>query len=155
MDWRFATADDCLQLAEMNWQLIRDENHRNRMTVAELEMRMRGFLEGEYKAVLFTEGGRDVAYALYCPTADGVYLRQFFVDRDLRSKGLGRTAMRILMQEILPPDIRVTLEVLTGNKRGRAFWESVGFVDYCTTMEQFNTRPPAQAIRTLETGEQL
>ncbi len=48
MTFRPATNDDCPLLAELNHQLIRDEGHRNRMTVAELEQRMRGWLAGEY-----------------------------------------------------------------------------------------------------------
>jgi hypothetical protein len=32
----------CALLAELNHQLIRDEGHRNRMTVPELKRRMRG-----------------------------------------------------------------------------------------------------------------
>lgn len=37
-------------------QLIQDEGHRNRMTVAELEQRMRGWIAGEYRAVIFEAG---------------------------------------------------------------------------------------------------
>jgi hypothetical protein len=44
MDFRIATATDIPQLAFLNAALIRDEGHRNRLTVAELEARMRKFL---------------------------------------------------------------------------------------------------------------
>jgi hypothetical protein len=47
MTFRLASVDDCRLLAEMNHQLIQDEGHRNKMTVAELERRMRGWLSGE------------------------------------------------------------------------------------------------------------
>jgi hypothetical protein len=33
MTYRRATTNDCPRLAELNHQLIRDEGHRNRMTV--------------------------------------------------------------------------------------------------------------------------
>lgn len=41
MNSRRATLADCALLAELNHQLIRDERHRNKMTVPELELRMR------------------------------------------------------------------------------------------------------------------
>jgi len=44
MTFRFATQADCPLLAELNHQLIRDEGHRNRMSVAELEQRLSGWL---------------------------------------------------------------------------------------------------------------
>ena len=40
--------------------MIRDEGHRNRMTVPELEQRMRGWIAGEYRAVVYEEGGEIV-----------------------------------------------------------------------------------------------
>lgn len=50
---RRATLDDCALLAKLNHQLIRDEEHRNRMTVSELEQRMHRWLASEYAAVFF------------------------------------------------------------------------------------------------------
>jgi hypothetical protein len=46
LNYRRATLNDCSLLAELNHQLIRDEGHRNKMTVPELEQRMRGWLTG-------------------------------------------------------------------------------------------------------------
>jgi hypothetical protein len=48
---RLADDQDIDLLAEWNHQLIRDEGHRNSMTVPELKQRMEGWLTGEYKAV--------------------------------------------------------------------------------------------------------
>ena len=53
MQYRFAGDGDLDLLAEWNHQLIRDEGHRNTMTIPELRMRMMGWLSGEYKAVVF------------------------------------------------------------------------------------------------------
>jgi len=69
MHHRFASESDLDLLAEWNHQLIRDEGHRNPMTVRELRERMRGWLEGEYKAVIFAIEGEPVAYALYRESA--------------------------------------------------------------------------------------
>ena len=53
MTFRPATIEDCPLLAELNYQLIRDEGHRNEMTVPELEQRMRGWLADGYRALIF------------------------------------------------------------------------------------------------------
>ena len=135
MEYRPATNADLVLLAEWNHQLIRDEGHRNRMTVAELRERMRGWLETEYKAVLFFTRGEPVAYALYRENPDEVYLRQFFVSRDKRREGFGRRAIAILRRSIWPSRKRLTLEVLCQNTAGIQFWRSVGYQDYCLTLE--------------------
>ncbi len=64
MTFRTATLDDCPRLAELNHQLIRDEGHRNRMAVPELEQRMRGWLSEDYRAIIYEDGDEVVAYAL-------------------------------------------------------------------------------------------
>jgi GNAT superfamily N-acetyltransferase len=132
---RLATDADCPVLAELNHQLIRDEGHRNRMTVPELEQRMRGFLAGEYRAVIFEAAGTIVAYALYREQLDEIYLRQLFVVRDRRREGIGRRAMEILRSEIWPRDKRLTVEVLAANRNAVAFWRAVGYSDYSLVLE--------------------
>jgi GNAT superfamily N-acetyltransferase len=136
MDYRFATFSDCSQLAAMNHQLIRDEGHRNPMTVAELEDRMRDWMAGEYRAVIFERNGRQVGYALYRDESEFVYLRQFFVCRDLRRQGIGRAAIDWLRANVWHGVARVRLEVLVGNASGIAFWRALGFRDYALTMER-------------------
>jgi len=142
MTWRDATLADCQLLGAMNHQLIADENHRNSMSVPELTERMRGFLAGEYKAVLFESEGSVVAYALYHPFEEcDLYLRQFFVVRGKRREGLGRQAVQILFQEIFPPDKRIIVTALSQNQRALAFWAAVGFDEYCVSFERL-PRPP-------------
>jgi hypothetical protein len=70
---------DLPQLARWNDPLIRDEGHRNRMSLPELEARMQGWLDGEYQAVSFEVENEPVAYARYRLDDAGIYLRQFFV----------------------------------------------------------------------------
>ena len=139
MKYRLATLDDVDTLARMNRQLIEDEKHRNRFkSDAWLEDRMRGFLTGGYEAVLFEQAGQVVAYALYTQHPehdDTIYLRQIFVDRQLRRQGIGREAMRLLKEEIWPKDKRLTVEVLVGNHVAQAFYEAVGFRPYCFELE--------------------
>ena len=135
MTFWFATADDCPLLAEFNHQLIQDEGHRSRMRVAELERRMRDWLAGDYRAVLFEERSEVVAYALFHELPDEVYLRQLFVVRHRRREGIGRRAVDTLRTEVWPKDKRLTVEVLVANERGVAFWRSVGYADYALTLE--------------------
>ena len=106
MKFRRATLKDCALLAGLNHQLIRDEGHRNRMTVPELEQRMKGWLASEYAAVLFENAGEIVAYALYREQPEEIYLRQLFVVRNRRRKGVGREAVNILRAKVWPKNKR-------------------------------------------------
>lgn len=151
IEYRFATEADLDLLAQWNHQLIRDEGHRNRMTVPELRQRMRGWLAGDYTAVLFEEG-EAVAYAVYRESPDEVYLRQFFVSRDRRRTGVGRRAIGILRQEIWPSSKRLTLEVLCQNTTGLRFWRAMGYKDYCLTLEILPTRERAESTAEGEVG---
>jgi GNAT superfamily N-acetyltransferase len=136
MNLRAAQRSDAAALARMNGELIRDEGHRNPMSVAELEARMAKWLEGEYQAVLFEEDGTALGYALFKREPEWVYLRQFFVARGRRRKGIGREALRRLRAEVWKDAPRIRLDVLTGNASGIAFWRAMGFQDYCLTMEK-------------------
>jgi GNAT superfamily N-acetyltransferase len=135
MNFRSATSDDCPLLAELNHQLIRDEGHRNKMTVPELEQRMRGWIASEYTAIIFENNGQVVAYALYREELDELYLRQLFVTRGRRHQGIGRAAMEILRTQIWPKNKRLTVEVLAKNTAAIAFWRAIGYQDYCLTLE--------------------
>ncbi len=135
MKHRFATLDDCLLLAEMNHQLIRDEGHRNPMSVVELAGRMHDWLEADYEGVIFEDAGEVVAYALFREKLHDIYLRHLFVARHRRRQGIGRQAMEILRSEIWPTNKRLIVEVLTANAPGVAFWRAMGYRDYCLTLE--------------------
>jgi GNAT superfamily N-acetyltransferase len=122
-------------LAEMNLRLIQDEAHRKPMDVPALENRMQAWLRsGEYEAVLF-DGPPVIAYALFRQDPDSIYLRQFFVERSSRRRGVGRLAFEILTREVWPPKTRITIDVLVNNEAGIAFWRSIGFRNYVLTME--------------------
>lgn len=144
LTWREATGSDLALLAEWNHQLIRDEGHRNRMTVEELAQRMEGWLAGAYRAVVFSEE-EPVAYALFKADETFIYLRQFFVRRDRRRSGVGRAAWRILKDEVWPKDVRLTVDVLCENRGAVAFWRSVGYRDRCLTLEIMPAAGPKSA----------
>jgi GNAT superfamily N-acetyltransferase len=134
LSWREVSDSDLGLLAEWNHQLIRDEGHRNPMTVAQLSERMKQWLKGEYRAVLFSTD-EPVGYALFRKEEGCVYLRQFFVRRDRRRNGIGRNAFSVLREQIWPRDVRLTVDVLCQNQSAVAFWRSVGYRDYCLTLE--------------------
>ncbi|MEX0726748.1 MAG: GNAT family N-acetyltransferase [Planctomycetaceae bacterium] len=134
LSWREATDADIGLLGEWNHQLIRDEGHRNSMTVVELAARMKRWLHDEYRAVLFSVD-QPVCYALFKEDEEQIYLRQFFVRREQRRAGVGRAAFSILKDEIWRSGVRLTVDVLCQNEIGIAFWRSVGYCDYCLTLE--------------------
>src|SRR6266404_7450208 len=135
MTFRSATLDDCALLARLNHELIQDEGHRTRMTVTELEQRMRGWLSGEYRATIFEDNGAVVGYALFREQPEDIYLRQLFVVRHRRSQGLGRQAVEILRAQVWPRTKRLTVDVLVTNERAVAFWRVIGYTDYCLPLE--------------------
>lgn len=135
MTFRQATLDDCALLAELNHQLIRDEGHRSRMTVPELEQRMKSWLALEYAAAIFEERNEVVAYALYREQPEEIYLRQLFVVRNRRRQGIGRKVFEILRSAVWPANKRLTVDVLVQNAAAVAFWRAVGYKDYCLTLE--------------------
>src|SRR5882724_1325782 len=135
MTYRHATTDDCALLAELNHQLIRDEGHRNCMSVPGLEQRMRGWLADEYTAIVFEDAGEVVGYALFREQPEEIYLRQLFVVRHRRRQGIGRRAMEILRSKVWPKTKRLTVEVLVSNQSAVAFWRAVGYRDHCLTLE--------------------
>ena len=136
MNHRFACLDDVAILAEMNRQLIEDEGHRNSMTVEELDDRMRRWLLTDYQAVVFQQGTEALGYALFKQEPDWLYLRQFFVRREKRRQGIGRNAITWLLKNVWRDAKRIRLDVLVGNSAAIQFWRSVGFADYCLTMER-------------------
>lgn len=120
----------------MNAQLIRDEGHRNPMTVPQLTERMAEWLKGDYQAYLFELESKAIGYALYRFEPDHTYLRQLFVEPELRRRGVGRNALEWLRMNAWKHRPRIRIDVLVGNRSGFEFWRSVGFTDYCLTMER-------------------
>jgi hypothetical protein len=93
LTFRVAGPSDAGLLGRLNFLLIRDEGHRNPMSESELAARMQEWLRSEYKAALFFSGADLVGYALWrSEGANSVYLRQFFISRDRRRRGIGRAA---------------------------------------------------------------
>ncbi len=138
---REATPQDAPELAQMNRILMEDEGAPNPMSVDGLTERMTGWLEtGAYKAVLIARKEEIVGYVLYRRETDAtdvsninIHVRQFFVKRVYRRRGIGRRAFEQVVASHFPAEATIVLEVLAGNLQGQVFWERLGFEPYFTT----------------------
>jgi len=133
---RSATLQDVPLLARLNRQLVEDEGARTRLTLDGLEARMRGWLRGEYAATIFELGHEPVAYALYRKAGGGAHVRQFFVVRHARRRGIGRRAIELLLERVLASEPTIEVGVLAQNRRALGFWKAVGFAEYVVTLEK-------------------
>ena len=111
------------------------------MSVAELERRMRGWLESGWLIDIFLEDGSVIGYAVYRRCTDDyhpdqtvIHLRQLFIERGHRNRGLGTLAFRDLVRTKFPRRSTVVIDVLASNPKGLTFWERLGFRAYSTKM---------------------
>ena len=128
IETRIATLADVDTLANWNKQLIEDEGSRNPMNLQQLNDGMTGFLKSDWRAVILSVDGEEAGYILYkegrddyFPDQPTVYVRQFFIRRDRRSKGLGEASFNIITEKHFPKGSDLSLEVLESNPRGRRF----------------------------------
>lgn len=136
---RRASDDDLDALAVMNRQLIEDEGHENDMSLEQLRARMRGFVRSDYEAYVFEEDEAVVGYALVNRAEEPLYLRQFFIRREERRRGLGTLAFSSLLAELKADTIDV--DVLVWNRQGIEFWRSLGFEERSIRM-RFREKGP-------------
>lgn len=141
MRYRSCTSVDAPLLAPLNLQLIRDEGHSNPMDVAQLAERLAAWLNADYEAVLFEDGGGAAGYALFRREAGLVTVRQLFVVAERRRQGVAREALGWLWQNAWSDAKALRVEVLIGNTAAQAFWRASGCIDYGLIME---AEPPAR-----------
>ena len=140
---RPATLDDVEMLAAMNSELIKDEKCANPMSVTELQERMTQLISQDWEGLVFLLDGLEVGYTLlqrrdsqYAGTPKIFFIRQFFVCRRHRRRGVGRAALEQIERTICCAGSQIELGVLESNPNGRLFWESLGFVPASTTMRR-------------------
>ncbi len=139
MEYRIATAADAHLLAAMNHQLIRMKAIAIRCRSPNLEtVRMQAWLDGESTRPFCSKTSRESAwYALFKREPDWIYLRQFFVQPERRRRGIGREAVRWLLENVWKDASRIRLDVThPANSSGIEFWRSLGFSNYCVTLEK-------------------
>jgi ribosomal protein S18 acetylase RimI-like enzyme len=127
---RSATDADLALLARWNRELIEDERADDPMTAGQLELRMRGWLQRGHRAVIFEENGAPQAYALFALEEREVTLRQFFVAREQRRRGVGREAFALFRERCVPAGASLSLEVLVHDASALAFWRAVGLREH-------------------------
>ena len=134
MKIRTTTKSDLQALAEMNFQMIADTDHRNPMTVKELKQRMGDWLQSEYHAAIIEDDSQITGYALWREEQDFLYIRQFFICAAKRRNHIGKCAIESLQKHQWQGKT-LRLDVLINNQIARSFWQSVGFSNYCIIME--------------------
>ena len=126
------TLHDTVELARLNHMLIEDEKAENTMTLSQLDQRMAGFLNTDYKAFYFETNENRLGYALVNMTTTPLYLRQFFISREYRRMGYGQQSFYALLDQL--QTVEIDIDVYTWNQRGIAFWKSLGFSERCYNM---------------------
>jgi len=135
MDFKEFTDSDIPLVANWNRQLHEDEGS-TQITFDAIENRFRRWLHGnQYKGLIILVEKAPVGYLLFEQRSshpdsrdrESVYIRQFFIAREVRRKGYGASAFRIFLKTIVPSEVGVRLNVKTSNPSGQRFWESLGF----------------------------
>ena len=121
-----AELTDIERLAELNRCLIEDEQHPNLMNIAELTERMKAWLATDYICYLAKESGHIIAYCLYRDDGRHYYMRQLYVDRAHRRKGIATQLLDWLYENVWT-DKKVRLDVLAYNEDAVAFYKRYGF----------------------------
>ncbi len=141
---REATAADVDELAELNRQLIEDEQSRNSWNKKRLAERISFWVENErFKIVVAIHRERIIAYLVYVQRPDeyeeeqtAVFMRQYFVVRDLRNQGLGKKIFTSMSEQFFAQGVTLWLDVLEHNERAQKFWSDLGFATYSRVMRK-------------------
>ncbi|MDE0018521.1 MAG: GNAT family N-acetyltransferase [Candidatus Poribacteria bacterium] len=121
-----AKLSDVERLAELNRCLIEDERHPNPMNIPELTERMNAWLATDYICYLAKESRHIIAYCLYRDDGKYYYMRQLYVDRSHRRKGIATQLLDWLYENVWT-DKKVRLDVLVHNEDAVAFYKRYGF----------------------------
>jgi ribosomal protein S18 acetylase RimI-like enzyme len=121
-----AELTDAKVIAELNRCLIKDEQHPNSMDINQLTERMKKWLGNEYVCYLAKENGSIIAYCLYRHEGKYFYMRQLYVARKHRRKGIATRLLNWLYENAWT-DKKVRLDVLAHNEDAVAFYKRYGF----------------------------
>lgn len=117
---------DAERLAELNKCLLEDEQHPDPMNITQLIERMKAWLATDYICYTAKQSGHIVAYCLYRDDGGYYYMRQLYVDRAHRRKGIATELLDWLYENVWT-DKRVRLDVLAHNEDAVAFYKRYGF----------------------------
>ncbi len=129
-------------LATMNQRLVEDQGSRNPFTPAEYEQRFTEWLDSDWQISLFQREETAIGYSVhriqadvYYPDRQVVYLRQFYIEHEVRRDGFGTAAFEALKAARFPANCSICLDVLATNPGGQLFWERLGFEPYFVSMK--------------------
>ena len=114
------------ELADLNRQLLEDERHPESMTRAELAARMASWLREDHTCYVARRAGVTVGYCLFRDAGRYFYLRQLFIARSHRRRGLA-TALLDWMYAHVWDGKPVRLDVFAHNEQAVAFYQAYGF----------------------------
>ena len=113
-------------LAELNKRLNEDQKHPPWMSVNQLAQRMKSWLENEYICYIVNQNESIIAYCLCRDAGKHYYMRQLYVERKHRRKGIATRLLNWLYENIWTGK-SVRLDVLAHNKDAVEFYEKYGF----------------------------
>lgn len=121
-----AELTDVERLAELNMRLIEDERHPNPMNTTQLAERMKDWLSTYYICYVAKQHGDIFGYCLYRNEGGYYYIRQLYVNRTHRRKGIATQLLDWLYANVWT-DKKVRLDVLAYNEDAIAFYKRYGF----------------------------
>ena len=113
-------------LAELNQRLIADEQYPNPMNIVQLAQRMKEWLATDYICYMVKQNGCIVACCIFRDDSGHYYMRQLYVDRLHRRRGIATQLLDWLYENVWT-DKKVRLDVLAHNKDAVAFYKTFGF----------------------------
>ena len=114
------------ELAELNRQLLADERHPDPVTTAQLTERMASWLQDGYVGYVARRGGGTVGYCLHRDAGRYYYLRQLFIVRAHRRRGLATELLNWMYANVWTGK-PVRLDVFAHNEQAVAFYKAYGF----------------------------
>ena len=126
MELQKAVIEDCVELVQMNNQLVIDEQYDVILPEDKMIERMKDFIQGSvYDCYLMIHDSVHCGYCLVDKTKNPLYLRHLFVKKEHRRKGCGKTAIQMLLQMYKTDSLDI--EVMAWNANALKFYESIGF----------------------------
>ena len=114
------------ELAELNRQLLEDERHPDPVAAAQLAERMASWLQDGYIGYVARRAGAAVGYCLYRDAGRYYYLRQLFIARTHRRRGLATELLDWMYANVWAGK-PVRLDVFAHNDQAVAFYRAYGF----------------------------
>jgi len=126
MTIRIAEMADVPELVRMNILLREDERMDNVLSADEIRIRMEMFLaSADFRVYVFSDAETVPGYCVLELNRKPLYVRQLFVKRECRGKGIGSACLKEIMS--LQGADEIDIDVMEWNENAIAFYERFGF----------------------------